>query len=351
MKPSTYEVRFFSVGTETKGGDAIFIRFKDSENKWKVIVIDGGYGESGTKVVNYMQELHMDTIDLMVNTHPDLDHISGLLTIMDSDIKVTTLLLHKPWEDANLKADMFKDNRITNNSVNKRLRENFNKAYELVTKAESKGCYVENRVIVGQTYFDCFTILGPTFSHYQTKLLESDKTPTELDGNPNSTYKKIALKFRNWINRILPIDWIPNEDTSAINDTSIISLLQLQDQTILFTGDAGKQGLSEAITYFKQHFPDEQVSLLQLPHHGSRRNIDPTLLKQIAAKDYFISCPPRGEEDGHPSKRLVNVIYQMYPNAIIQKNRESKNFIYHSNDVLVNATPVGKIEPYDEIED
>lgn len=188
MKPCTYEVRFFSVGTETKGGDAIFIRFKDVNGSWKIIVIDGGYGESGTKVVSYMKELNLDTIDLMVNTHPDLDHISGLLTIMDSDIKVTTLLLHKPWEDANIKADMFKDKRITNNSVNKRLQENFTKAYELVTKAENKGCHVENSVNIGQSYFGCFTILGPTFEHYQTKLLESDKTPTVLDGNPNSTY-------------------------------------------------------------------------------------------------------------------------------------------------------------------
>lgn len=127
--------------------------------------------------------------------------------------------------------------------------------------------------------------------------------------------------------------------------------MQLQDYTILFTGDAGKLGLNDAMDYLNQYFPKEHISLLQLPHHGSRRNIDKDLLMRIAAKEYFISCPPRGEYDGHPSKRLVNVIYQMYPDACIHKNRESKAFIYHSQDVSINATPVGRIEPYDEIDD
>ena len=97
--------------------------------------------------------------------------------------------------------------------------------------------------------------------------------------------------------------------------------------------------------------PYKQVNLLQLPHHGSRRNVDPQLLQRIAAKEYFISCPPKGEEDGHPSKRLVNVIYQLFPNAIVHKNIGSRNFIYHSDDLSIEATPVGRVEPYDEIED
>lgn len=350
MIPKTYEVKFFSVGTETKGGDAIFIRFVDDSNEWKVIVIDGGYGESGENIVNYMKNLGLSTIDLMVNTHPDLDHISGLLTIMDSDILVTTLVYHRPWHDAGLNADMFKDNRITDKSVNRRLRENFSKAYELEQKAIAKGCYI-NTPELGDTYFGCFTILGPTKNLYQQRLLESDKTPTILDGEQGSTYHKIALKFSRWINRMLPINWIPNEDTSAINDTSIVSLLSLQDMNILFTGDAGKRGLNSALDFLYHILPHTQINLLQLPHHGSRRNVDPYLLKRIAANEYFISCPPKGEEDGHPSKRLVNVIYQLFPDAVVHKNNDGHNFIYHSDDLSIKATPVGRVDPYDEIED
>ena len=350
MIPQTYEVKFFSVGTETKGGDAIFIRFIDGSSEWKVVVIDGGYGESGEHIVDYMKSLDLSTIDLMVNTHPDLDHISGLLTIMDSDIQVTTLVYHRPWHDADLNADMFQDNRITDKSVNRRLRENFSKAYELEQKAIAKGCHI-NTPELGDTYFGCFTILGPTKDLYQQRLLESDKTPTVLDGEQGSTYQKIALKFKSWIDRMLPIDWIPNEDTSAINDTSIVSLLRLQNMNILFTGDAGKRGLNSALDFLYHILPDTQINLLQLPHHGSRRNVDPYLLKRIAANEYFISCPPKGEEDGHPSKRLVNVIYQLFPNAVVYKNNDGHNFVYHSGDLPIKATPVGKVEPYDEIDD
>ena len=148
-----------------------------------------------------------------------------------------------------------------------------------------------------------------------------------------------------------PINWIQNEDTSAINDTSIVSLLRLQDMNILFTGDTGKRGLNSALNYLYHILPHTQINLLQLPHHGSRRNVDPSLLKRIAAKEYFISCPPKGEEDGHPSKRLVNVIYQLFPDSVVYKNNDGHNFVYHSSDLPIKATPVGKVEPYDEIED
>ena len=289
MRPSTYEVRFFSVGNNTKGGDAIFIRFVDENSKWRVIVIDGGYTENGDKIKDYMGELHLDTIDLMVNTHPDLDHISGLLTIMDSDIKVDTLLYHRPWKDGNIHADMFTDGRITDNSVNRRLKENFVKAYELEKKALEKGCQIESPE-VGTNYFGCYTILGPTEDFYQKMLLASDKTPTTIDEATTAMFSKREPILESY-NKDEIIEWNDDEQTSEINETSIVSVLLLKDCTILFTGDAGKQGLEMAYMCFKLYYPRERISLLQLPHHGSRRNINPDLIQRIGANKYFISEP------------------------------------------------------------
>lgn len=50
MKINKYQIRFFSVGTESKGGDAILIEVFDEYDKPHLTIIDGGYSEDGQKI-------------------------------------------------------------------------------------------------------------------------------------------------------------------------------------------------------------------------------------------------------------------------------------------------------------
>ena len=350
MNVNKYEVRFFAVGSGTKGGDAIFIRLIDESNNTNVILIDGGYQEDGGKIVKYMKVLGLDTIDVVINTHPDLDHISGLLTVFRSDLKIKKLIFNRPWRDAKMGADLFKDERITDKSLNKRLTENFKKAYELEQIAiEKEGCEIVHPT-VGNCYFDCLHVLGPTTEHYRKYLLQSDKTPTTADGETAASFKKIVLQFKKFLGGIIP--WNDALQTSAINETSVVCWLKLPDVNFLFTGDVGKVGLKCALDRFNFETNGRvEITHLQLPHHGSQKNINPDLLREIGATDYFISCPPDGDTDGHPSRKLVNKILEIYPNASIQRNRENRNFVYHSSNLPIEAVGVACMTAYDEIED
>lgn len=356
MEVKKYEIRFFAVGKSTKGGDCIFIRLYDEGDNPIVILIDGGYKETGNKVIDYMKELKLDTINLMVNTHPDLDHISGLITIMESpDIKVEKLLYNRPWRDHNIHADLFSDGRITDNSLNKRLTECFKKAYELEQSALNKGsicgknCEIVHPVI-GNCYFDCFYILGPKAEHYRSYLLSSDKTPTNEYNKDNAPYVPKKLTWSKFSQAIIP--WFYNEKTSDINETSVVSFLQLPDINFLFTGDSGKEGISKAVEYLysESSIIDYEVSHLQLPHHGSRKNISPEIIERIGCSHYIISCPNNGEQDGHPSARLVNKILEMKPKARLYKTAGS-SFIYHSSNLPIKANVVPPMIKYDSIED
>lgn len=81
-----YCIRFFHVGNDTKGGDAILIELFDEKDNPFIILIDGGYKETGEKIRQYIiDEYDNPVIHLMVNTHPDIDHISGLKTILEND--------------------------------------------------------------------------------------------------------------------------------------------------------------------------------------------------------------------------------------------------------------------------
>ena len=47
-------------------------------------LVDGGYPESGDRIVAYMQEQGIKELELMVGTHPHGDHIGGLPQVLDT---------------------------------------------------------------------------------------------------------------------------------------------------------------------------------------------------------------------------------------------------------------------------
>ncbi|REJ08787.1 S-layer homology domain-containing protein [Halobacillus trueperi] len=57
----------------------------------KTILIDGGRKSAGEEVVDYLSNAGFNTIDLLVATHPDADHIGGLIDVMEN-IQVNKVL-------------------------------------------------------------------------------------------------------------------------------------------------------------------------------------------------------------------------------------------------------------------
>ena len=349
---TAYEIRFFQVGSASKGGDAILIRFLNEYQSPTVIVVDGGYKETGGKIIEYLKSLKISVIDLVINTHPDIDHISGLITLFEEPtFTIKKLIMNRPWRDSNITADYFADNRITDKSVNKRMTEAFKYAYQLEQVAIAK--IGEGNIIhpvVGNNYFDCLTILSPSKDLYRTKLLESDKTPSTVDDDSNpKSFARTMKKLVRYIKGFMP--W-RDEDTSPINETSIVSLVCMPDQNYLLTADSGKNDLKEALDYKDTQFglAYKTIDVLQLPHHGSRKNATPALIQRIGAKDYIISCPPKGLDSHHPSRRLVNMVLEKIPRARVFTTADCSSFVFQKN-LNLNLTPQTPMSAFDEVED
>ncbi|WP_077624339.1 ComEC/Rec2 family competence protein [Sediminibacillus massiliensis] len=77
------KVHFINVGQ----GDSIFI---ETPNGRKVL-IDGGPPSAGDKVVTFLMEKGIKELDLVISTHPDIDHIGGLIQVLDT-FKVKELI-------------------------------------------------------------------------------------------------------------------------------------------------------------------------------------------------------------------------------------------------------------------
>lgn len=69
-------VHFIDVGQ----GDSILI---ESPNG-KTMLIDGGVKGAGQQVVSYLNELGVNKLDQVVATHPDADHIGGLIPVLQA---------------------------------------------------------------------------------------------------------------------------------------------------------------------------------------------------------------------------------------------------------------------------
>ena len=173
-------------------------------------------------------------------------------------------------------------------------------------------------------------VLGPSEDLYKKGLLASDKTPESYIESGLGDYTPVKYTEVDY-EEGKEIEWYDDEETAAVNQTSLIIALHLGDTKILFTGDAGKTAIKEALRFYKSIGGNpKNFTIVQLPHHGSRKNIDPEILGEFGNPDYIISCPPSGEAEGHPSRRLINKILELNPNASIYMTK-SKNFIFKKN--------------------
>jgi competence protein ComEC len=75
FNPPELEVHFLDVGQ----GDSALIFFPDG----KKMLVDGGPRTSGSAVVNYLKQHSINELDLVVSTHPDEDHLGGLLDVLN----------------------------------------------------------------------------------------------------------------------------------------------------------------------------------------------------------------------------------------------------------------------------
>ena len=169
-----FEIDLLPVGSGKKSGDCIAMRYGDLVNgkeKQTVIVVDGGYAGTWKDTLKpflrkyYNCEIYGKIhIDLVILSHPDQDHVSGLVEMAkDEDVEIGMIMMHRPWEE--LSPSWFKDGRITKSSLKDRLGDAFEKAKELddVTKNISK-----TRLNVGNYDYQgaSITILGPTPDFY-----------------------------------------------------------------------------------------------------------------------------------------------------------------------------------------
>ncbi len=313
------EIDFIGVGRHSsKPGDAIAVRYGNlygARNEQVVMTIDGGTLESGRELADHIRCYYgTDTVDLAISSHPDQDHISGMSVLLD-ELKVGCLLMHQPWNHSDQIAHLFATNP-NSNTVTCNLRRDLDLARDLENQAKRKGitiiepfAYEPINLRSGR-----LTFLGPSLDMYRGLVPLFNKTPEPsslalLLGLTSPSTSIVQSEPRYYIEspeRPLLDDC--TEDTAAENNSSTILLLETDGHRALFTGDAGKAALESARWQAYYHGIElGDLDFLQVPHHGSRRNVNPIILNSIRAKTAFISTPGNPTQK-HPSQMVINYL-------------------------------------------
>jgi beta-lactamase superfamily II metal-dependent hydrolase len=315
MTPIGYEIDFINVGDGERSGDAIAVRYGIS-GAYKVMVIDGGSKESGQALVNHIRtHYNTDRVDYLVNTHPDVDHASGLEVVLE-ELTIGEAWVHQPWNYPERIRHWFADGRITVDSLRDRLQDALYHAYRVEELAKKKGVPVREP-FAGARIGD-LVVVSPSKEWYFEIVAHFDKTPEAKSPVMREGFlKSLVEKAMSWVDEHWNYETLSAQcETSYDNESSVVLYGNIGGHGLLFTGDAGVQALSRAASSLEAsgvHLPST-LKFVQIPHHGSRHNVSPSVLDRIlgprvvpgtpTTKTAIVSAGAKSET--HPRRIVTN---------------------------------------------
>ncbi|MBP5229207.1 MAG: MBL fold metallo-hydrolase [Bacteroidales bacterium] len=280
-------------------GDCLFVTIQN-EGAVYTIMIDGGtpstYSFKNKKQKTEAGPLKLKlselrekgrSIDLLIITHVDNDHIGGIIRWFEEDL---------PSPDFVKRIWMNDDVEIY---IGQGLENASSHAAALKKTLTDKGFSLENQKITGEDeQFDWgrIVIIAPTAIQHNRIARDIAEA---LENTVNNRYDVD-------INTILAETYIC-DNVSPENDASIAFILQTNDKkNYLFLGDANIATILSAIKGLDGFEHPIHCEWVKLSHHGSKNNFKPELLQEIEAENYIISTD--GTRYGHPDKEPISWI-------------------------------------------
>ena len=297
-----YEIDFLPVGDGENSGDAIALRFTHPGTGRTVAgVIDGGYQDDGDDLVAHIKTVYgSSAIDFVVCTHPDGDHIGGLGKVV-RNLSVGTLFIHRPALHG-----------YPNNSGSSATE-------ELVVLAEAQGSNVVEPFMGVETFAGALLFAGPSQDYYEEMLaaqVTSEKTVPPAQKSLAAQLSEAAVRAARRV-----LDAFPGEvffddagGTNPRNNSATVIELTADGERFLFTADVGVPALNHALDYVDSRgrtaYP---LNMLQLPHHGSRKNLDRETIERLLGPHkegrHGVAVASHSElSPRYPSPRIANAV-------------------------------------------
>lgn len=254
-------------------GDCIRLSFGDGHN----VFIDTGVTRFATEFQRILFSITSagETLDALILTHVDNDHIGGVLSLLRQDVK---LPFKEVWMNV--------EGQVITGDVPLSVRQNNEVCVRLIKQG------IPIRPIMAGTVYE---IDGATFHVIAPKKLYQTNQTGDIPLGHHSDYGISIGKLQG-----IPLT---KKDNSINNRNSAVIIFEYEERRLLFTGDAWSEDIIAGLDEKPQYF-----DLVKMPHHGAVGNISEEWPAHIKTENVLICT------DGiaHPDKHTIAKLVQWY---------------------------------------
>jgi beta-lactamase superfamily II metal-dependent hydrolase len=330
-------------------GDCLILEF-GSQAKPSYLLIDGG---PPTIYENHLKSELLEItknggkLDLVILSHVDNDHVTGLLDMMaeleqqktNGDKK--TILIDSLWHNT------FKNTIDTTGEIQNRIKSMFTASASLRTTMAA----TDNMMLgIGEgerlrRFAEMLSI--PINKEFGNNVIIADDVPQSIPiGNLKITIvgptkdglENLKKEWLDWLEK--HEDKVSDDpavaamaDKSIPNLSSIMILVESEGKKLLMTGDGRGDHLLQGLEQAKllDDAGTFHVDLLKVPHHGSDRNVTKEFFKTVIADEYVISADGKY---GNPDSSTLEWIAE----SAKEMNRQIKIYVTNTTDSIKEFT-------------
>ncbi len=295
------EVDMLSLGN----ADCILVSFWSGFFVHRVL-IDGGSKGDAPAVRGFLRGLGIDTIDDVLSTHLHDDHSGGLIELLsDETLKFGKVWCQVPhWHVGSMDKVWVALKAAEPSDEAASIRKSLKTVADIYSIAKKRGIPHEEP-FKGKRLGN-LGICSPTEEFYNGLAAEiTDVERIKAEDAAQSRYDiQTALEevmFKGIAgDSSFESSLLTDPHTTPENESSAVAGTAHAGKVFLFTSDAGTSALTNVLRDYKVR----GLHWMQIPHHGSRRNITKTLIEAFAPTTTFVSA--EGSKK-HPRRAVVNV--------------------------------------------
>lgn len=281
------EIDMLNVGN----ADAILVTQYHPAGAISRALIDGGYAHNYPTVRDFLNNLGVTRLDHVVASHLHEDHAGGLVELVQrGEFQIGTLWAHDPSAHANvsvMRANLQK--LVTLNAVRaEKVQKSLDTIDNLLAVARKRGLHVQEP-FSGDS-IGPLQVLGPSREFYE-QMLQGFERFDQLATLEASTITMAKADEEE-------DDLLEAPVSSPENNSSTILAASWNNRRLLLTADAGVQAFDDMLT----RWSIQDLLWMQIPHHGSRRNINRRLIAKFRPETAFVSA--EGSKK-HPRRAVV----------------------------------------------
>lgn len=320
--------------------DCILVSSWNGQTVFRVL-IDGGNKGDAVKVRAFLRGMNITRLDAVLSTHGHDDHSAGLIELLaDQTLDVGQLLSHVPqWHVSSVDV------------VNKALRDAgpspeadaIRKSFDTSAKLHNAARLrkIEHAEPFEGRQIGSLHILSPSIEFYNdlvTEFTDADRIRAEAAAQQRydeQTAREERLEKAGLLEASSLLD---EPHTAPENETSVVTWAKRGGSALLLTADAGLCALTKVV----EKYDVAKLFSMQIPHHGSRRNLNACLIEHFSPSYALVSAIGNPK---HPRRAVVNAFKEL-GTKVYSTHYPKPALLHHSIGVVptrnnvVSATPL-----------